>query len=208
MFLSYFLSILCAYLLGSIPSAVWIGKLFFGVDLRTQGSGNAGATNTIRILGLKAGIPVLLIDVAKGFAAVKLAPFIFTLIGENEASVYLSLACAVAVVLGHLFPVFAGFRGGKGVATLLGVTLALFPYAALCALSVFVVLLFATGYVSLGSIFAGLSFPFFVLFLFPPTSEIFRYLAFFVAILLLFTHRKNIRRLLNGTEPKTLYKKK
>ncbi|MDR0968917.1 MAG: glycerol-3-phosphate 1-O-acyltransferase PlsY [Lentimicrobiaceae bacterium] len=207
MLIGYLFAIFCAYLLGSIPTAVWIGKLFFGVDVRTQGSGNAGATNTIRVLGLKAGIPVLLIDVSKGFAAVKLAPLIFTLTGGGEATAYLSLACALAVVLGHIFPVFAGFRGGKGVATLLGVALGLFPHAALCALCVFVILLLATGYVSVGSIFAGLSFPFFVVFLFPPSNEILQYLAFFVAILLLFTHRKNMKRLLNGSESKTLYKK-
>ena len=110
------LLILGSYLLGSIPTAVWIGKAFYGIDVREFGSGNAGATNTFRVLGKKAGFPVLIIDVLKGSAAVALA-FLSPIAFENPDFVDLQLGLGVAVLLGHIFPVFAGFRGGKGVAT-------------------------------------------------------------------------------------------
>src|SRR5512137_2237345 len=118
--------ILLAYLIGSIPSAVWVGKLFYKIDIRKHGSGNAGATNVIRVLGYKAGIPVLLFDVFKGWFDVQVAMlFPHDLLPEDGLN-YLRMGLAVAAVLGHIFPVFAGFRGGKGVATLAGVGIALY----------------------------------------------------------------------------------
>jgi len=200
--LSFVLPVLLAYLLGSVPTAVWVGKRFYGVDVRTQGSGNAGATNTIRVLGLKAGIPVLLIDVFKGLAAVLLTPVVFHLFGGEDVSPYLMLASSAAVVLGHTFPVFAQFKGGKGVATLLGVGFGLYPMAAIGAVIIFASVLIISGYVSLGSISAGIAFPFMVIFLFLPSHPIYIYLSIAVAIFLPITHRKNIKRLLNGTESK------
>src|SRR5436190_3997200 len=115
------IALVAAYILGSIPSAVWIGKIFYGIDVREYGSGNAGATNTFRVLGKKAGIPVLAIDVLKGFSAVSLAYFQSEWVPATNAFVIFQLTLAVFAVLGHVFPVFAGFRGGKGVATLLGI---------------------------------------------------------------------------------------
>ncbi|MDO8896695.1 MAG: glycerol-3-phosphate 1-O-acyltransferase PlsY [Bacteroidales bacterium] len=202
------LPLVFAYLIGSIPTAVWVGKWFYKVDVREHGSGNAGATNTIRVLGLKAGIPVLLIDVIKGYIAVLMAPVLFELGGGEIMSPYLAILTAALAVVGHTIPVFAGFRGGKGVATLLGVGLGLFPVAAWVAVLIFAVMLIATKYVSLSSITAGVTFPFFVFFLFPPPNWAYYVLAVAVAIFLPYTHRKNIKRLIDGTESKINFSKK
>src|ERR1700740_2919718 len=144
------LLILSAYVLGSIPTAVWIGKLFYGIDVREFGSGNAGATNTFRVLGKKAGIPVLIIDILKGFGAVCLAHFGNYSVGAPEF-INFQIALGVSSLLGHIFPILAGFRGGKGVATLLGVVLAVQPGAASLALVVFLIVLLSFNYVSLAS---------------------------------------------------------
>lgn len=200
--------ILMAYLLGSIPSAVWVGRTFYGIDVRKEGSGNAGATNTIRVLGAKAGVPVLLIDVLKGWLAVFLmAWFIPESFGELLAT-YFRIGAATAAVLGHVFPVFAGFKGGKGIATLLGVGIALYPMAVLVVVGVFIFVLLVSGYVSLASILGSVSFPFIVIFLFNPGSLPLILLAVFVGILVPLTHRKNIRRLLNRSESKFSLKRK
>lgn len=201
------LGVLLSYMIGSIPTAVWVGKAFYHVDVRTQGSGNAGATNTIRVLGLKAGIPVLLIDVLKGFAAIKLMNWLLISYPAEPYNAYWLLAAAVAVVIGHTFPLWAGFRGGKGVATLLGVGFGLYPYAALIALIIFIVVLLLSRYVSLSSLAAGISFPFLVFFIFPADHWIFYALAIAVAVFLPFTHRKNISRLFSGTESKLILRK-
>ena len=162
-------SIVFAYLMGSIPTAVWVGKWFYGVDVRNEGSGNAGATNTIRVLGLKAGIPVLLIDVIKGSIAVAAVPLIMGAFGNDVVSPLLKIGAATAAVVGHTLPLFAGFRGGKGVATLLGVGLALFPVAAWVAVAIFAIVLTLSRYVSLASIRLVLPFLFwcFLFFLHP-----------------------------------------
>ncbi len=201
------LTIVIAYLLGSIPTAVWVGKWFYGVDVRNEGSGNAGATNTIRVLGVKAGIPVLLMDVFKGYLAVALVEMVMSFFEAGEVSPWLYIAAAAAAVVGHTLPLFAGFRGGKGVATLLGVGLGLFPLAAWVAVAIFVFLLITTRYVSVASITAGVTFPFFVFFVFPPPHWTYLVLAVFVAIFLPWTHRKNIKRLLNGTESRVHFRK-
>lgn len=201
------LSIIVAYLLGSIPTAVWVGKYYYGVDVRNEGSGNAGATNVIRVLGLKAGIPVLLVDVLKGYFAVIVVQHIVHATGGADASPVIEIFAAAAAVIGHTLPLFASFRGGKGVATLLGVGFGLFPYAAWVALGIFAVVLIITHYVSLGSITAGVTFPFFVAFVFPPPHWTYMILAVVVALFLPWTHRKNIQRLINGTESKINFKK-
>ena len=199
--------VLVAYLLGSIPSSVWIGKIFYGIDVREHGSGNAGTTNTIRILGYKAGIPVFIIDALKGWFAVFLTKIVFGYFPTIEMPEYMSFVAAVAVVLGHIFPVFAGFRGGKGVATLLGVGFGLIPIPALIALGIFMVVLFSFGYVSLASITAAVTLPFVTYFFVMPEHILLLLLTVAVAIFVPITHRQNIKRLLSGTENKFLKKK-
>lgn len=200
------LLVIVAYLLGSIPSAVWIGKKYYGIDVREHGSKNAGATNTLRVLGKKAALPVFLLDFFKGFAAVELS-YLSTYYseGDDNALFYYKLALSVAVVVGHMLPVFAGFRGGKGVATTAGVMLALQPVALLLSFTTFIIIFALTKYVSLGSMIGGVLFPVYIAFIFHgDTKQI--VFGIIVAVLLLFTHRKNIKRLINGTESKTTFK--
>ncbi len=190
-----------AYLLGSIPTAVWWGKRYYGIDVREFGSGNAGATNTFRVLGKKAGIPVLFIDIVKGTSAVLLAflsPFVF----ESNQFVNLQLGLGIAALVGHVFPIFAGFRGGKGVATILGVVICLTPITSLMVLGVFLIVLLATRYVSLSSMTAGLSFPFFLNIVLKNQNQTLLIFSLFVAALLILTHKKNIVRLLKRQETK------
>ena len=194
-----------AYLLGSIPSAVWIGKATKGIDVREHGSKNAGATNTMRVLGVKTGIPVLLIDVFKGFAAVKLALWSAGFESGTNAFVNFQLVLGAAAVVGHVFPVFAGFRGGKGVATIVGILLALHWQATFVAIVLFFITLFISKYVSLGSLMMGLSFPVSVIFIFRTDSISLKIFSMVVCILLFVTHRKNITRLLKGTENKATF---
>ena len=202
-----FLTFSLAYLLGSIPSAVIAGKITKGIDIREHGSHNAGATNVFRVLGAKIAIPVFLVDVLKGFLAVYLLS-IFSL--DDFISwppVTLKFILGMLAVLGHVFPVFAGFRGGKGVATLLGVVIGIMPYAALSGLGIFILFFVITHYVSVGSIFAGLSFPIFTIFIQHNEDPWIIGFSLFVATLLLFTHRKNIKRLIKGKESKIQFKK-
>ncbi|OQX81283.1 MAG: acyl-phosphate glycerol 3-phosphate acyltransferase [Bacteroidetes bacterium 4484_249] len=203
------LAILLAYLIGSVPTSVWIGRAFYNVDVRTKGSGNAGATNTIRVLGYKAGIPVLILDVLKGWFAVYIANFFW-----DESIVFpdlidLKIILAIAAVLGHVFPVYVGFKGGKGIATLLGIGFALYPLAATIAVGVFVLVLILTGYVSLSSIIASVTFPFVEILLLGHNDYItLMILAIAVAIFVPITHRENIKRLINKEESKFTIKKK
>jgi acyl phosphate:glycerol-3-phosphate acyltransferase len=194
------IEILLAYLTGAIPTAVWVGKIFYGIDIREHGSGNAGATNTIRVLGYKAGIPVLLFDVFKGWLAVQIALIFPHAQFSPDVLTYIRIALAVAAVVGHVFPVYAGFRGGKGVGTLAGVGIALYPLALLIVLGVFVITLAATRYVSVSSIFAALIFPLAVVFVTGQHHPGLVALSVLVAIFVPLTHLKNIRRLLKGTE--------
>ncbi len=197
-----------AYLLGSIPSAVWIGRRFYGVDVRQHGSKNAGATNTLRVLGLRAALPVFAIDMLKGLAAVMLSHLAGYPAG-SDAMFNLKVALVAAAVIGHILPVFAGFKGGKGVATLAGAVLGVYPLAVLLCLVVFAVVFGLTRYVSLGSMSAGVAFPVFVIGVFGERSLALIVFSVVIALLLLFTHRKNIRRLLSHTESKTyLFKRK
>jgi glycerol-3-phosphate acyltransferase PlsY len=201
------LLVLIAYLLGSIPSAVWISRKYYGIDIRQYGSKNAGATNMLRVLGKRAALPVFAIDMAKGFVAVQLAYFSGYMLG-SEAMFVMKIGLVGAAVLGHIFPLFAGFRGGKGVATLAGAVLGVYPPAVLLCLATFLVVLLFTHYVSLGSMIAGVMFPIYTYFVFGERSRVLIWFGVAVAVLLLFTHRKNTKRLLSGTESKTYIFKK
>jgi glycerol-3-phosphate acyltransferase PlsY len=195
---------LLSYLLGSIPTAVWIGKLFHGTDVREHGSGNAGTANTIRVLGWKTGIPVLIIDLAKGLAAA-LLPKIFNLAEPGSGLLTtLQIFAGITAITGHIFPVFAGFRGGKGVATVFGVLLAIQPVLTLCCLGVFLVVILLTGIVSVSSMSAGAAFPIFLFAFFDTPSVVFKVFSVIVAIALFITHRKNISRLLRGEEARLI----
>ena len=195
------LLLILAYLLGALPFSIIAGKVLKGIDIREHGSGNAGATNTFRVLGKKAGIPVLFLDVLKGFLAVSLAHY--SEFGPNtEMFINLSLAFGVAAVLGHVFPIYVGFRGGKGVATLLGLMIGVFPQAAFVSIVVFILTLFLSRYVSLSSIFAGLVFPIGVYFLSKVLVSTMIIFSVFVPVLLLATHQRNIERIFKGEESK------
>ena len=205
------LLVIAAYLLGSLSSAVWIGKKFYGIDIREHGSHNAGATNILRVLGKRAAIPVFAIDSAKGFAAVMLFHLAPSSLGESlaiphEAFVfYLKLILTGAVTLGHIFPIFAGFRGGKGVATMAGAVLAVNPPAVLLCMATFLIVLGATHYVSLSSVTAAVMFPVYNYFVFGNHYVPMIVFSVVLSIILIITHRKNLRRIVAGTESRIYY---
>lgn len=211
----HILFLLISYLTGSFPSAVWVGKIFYNKDVREYGSGNAGATNTFRVLGKSAGVPVLLLDVFKGWVSVNYIVFLsedFIPISGNVTSTQfeIQLAFGIAAVVGHLFPIFTGFRGGKGIATLLGILIGLNFTAALFSLLIFVFVFVISKYVSLASILASITFPA-VVFLILKESEVnssLEMFAIFVPVLTLITHQKNIERLIRGEENKAKFGKK
>ncbi|MFR9524509.1 MAG: glycerol-3-phosphate 1-O-acyltransferase PlsY [Rikenellaceae bacterium] len=197
-------ALVVAYLCGSIPNEVWIGKRFWGVDVREHGSKNAGSTNVLRVLGRKAAIPVFILDILKGFVAVSVMGLLpnFVEVDENLL-ISLKIASVFAAVLGHIFPIFAGFKGGKGVATLVGSIAAVHPPLVLLCFVAWFIVLAISHYVSLSSMVAGCLFPIFTLLL-PSTRTVTPLVVFSVvtAILLILTHRKNIGRLIDGTESK------
>ena len=201
--------LILSYLTGAFPSAVWYGRTFYNVDVREYGSGNAGATNTFRVLGKNAGIPVLFMDVFKGWLSVN---YIFLINSSNVFSPELlfenQLAFGIAAVIGHLFPIYTGFRGGKGIATMLGLLIGLQPYAASFSLIIFVIIFFIFRYVSLASMIASIAFPFFVMIILSSTNEPLNLFAIFVPILSLITHQKNIERLIRKEETKVKFGKK
>lgn len=189
------------YCLGSIPTAVWIGKYFYKIDVREYGSGNAGATNTFRVLGKKAGIPVMIIDVLKGFAAVCLAYYSPYPPNSNQF-INLELVIGIASLVGHIFPLFASFRGGKGIATLLGIVFGVHPYGALICMGVFIIVLLLSSYVSLSSMVSAISFPIIIIFIFKTTVPSLIIFSILIAIMVLITHQKNIERLIRKEESK------
>lgn len=192
-----------SYLLGSIPTSVWIGKVFYNLDVREHGSGNAGATNTFRVLGKAAGIPVLIIDVLKGWVSVMLAVW-FLVPGDSPVLFEnFRVLCGTAAVMGHVFPLFAGFRGGKGVATLLGVAAGMQPVAAMLCIALFLLVLLLTKYVSLGSILASLFYGLFLLLIDKVHHDATIIFAIMIPVLVILTHTKNIRRLIEGNESRT-----
>lgn len=197
---------LMAYLIGSIPTAVWYARKFHHIEIREHGSGNAGATNTFRVLGAKSGIIVLIIDILKGWFATKVAnlPFWLGAIHENDIMLY-KLIFGLIAVIGHVFPIYERFKGGKGVATLLGMVIALQFNIALACLGIFLVVFFLSKYVSLGSLLAALSYPILLLTkVVPPKANPQLMIGFGVVMCLtvVLTHRKNVKRLLKGEESK------
>jgi acyl phosphate:glycerol-3-phosphate acyltransferase len=196
------LLVLLAYFIGSVPTAVWISRSQFNIDIRDYGSGNAGATNTFRVLGARWGTTVMLIDMLKGLLAVKLALLIPYYVQNDFARTNFQIGLGLAAVLGHIFPIWAEFRGGKGVATLFGLVLGISPWSALGCVGIFLLVLFITRFVSLSSILASLAFPIFILIIFNVDNEAYRIFAIAVALLVILTHQKNINRLLRGSESK------
>lgn len=190
-----------AYLLGSIPTSVWLSRFLYKKDIRDFGSGNAGATNSFRVLGKKAGIFVMICDMLKGFVAVKLAYF-SAYTPYSELFVSLQVFLGIAAVLGHIFPLYAGFRGGKGIATLFGMILAIQYMVAVMLIVVFVIILMLTRYVSLSSILASIALPILVIYAYNEPELSYRVFSISAALLVVLTHHKNIGRLLEGNESK------
>ncbi|MBX7109822.1 MAG: glycerol-3-phosphate 1-O-acyltransferase PlsY [Chitinophagales bacterium] len=204
----FIIAFVLAYLIGAIPFSVWTGLLFYGKDVRKYGSGNAGATNTFRVLGTQAGIIVLFLDIVKGSIAVSLAYYLGGIPFDSDNFIFYELALGITAAVGHIFPVYLRFKGGKGVATLFGVGISVFPVAALACVMVFIIIFLLTRYVSLGSILAAITFP--VVIIFYGHVRQWPVLAFAIAIpcIILYTHRLNIRRLLKGEEHKIAFGKK
>ncbi len=207
-----------AYLIGSIPSAVWIGKSFYGVDVREKGSKNSGATNTIRVLGLLPGLFVLGIDAFKGWFAVYIGNFfgrfyteIWGMVSGAEYLTYFKLVLGIIAVIGHALPIYVGFKGGKGVATMLGVVIGIFEHLLPLILAVFVITFVLSKFISLASILTSIAFPI----LYVTCGHWLNYQVYvplivftcLVAIFIPYTHRKNIIRLINKEEPKFKFKK-
>jgi glycerol-3-phosphate acyltransferase PlsY len=189
-------------MIGSLPTSVWLGEAYFGIDVRDYGSGNAGATNTFRVLGKRAGAIVMIVDVFKGWTATSLALLLYYLDAiPYDYIIHFKLLFGILAVVGHIFPVYVNFKGGKGVATLLGMVLSIHLEAALLCILIFFIVLLTSKYVSLGSMIAALAFP--ILLLIPrfnpeePLLIVFGFILFAIVVL---THQKNIVRLINGEE--------
>ena len=197
-----------SYILGSIPNALWIGKVFKGIDIREHGSKNTGSTNAARVLGAKLGILTLILDISKGLIPTLIAIFLKTNFFENLTKIenldYVLVG--ICAILGHVFSIFMKFKGGKAVATTLGVFLVLVPKAILFAAIVFFIVFAISKYVSLSSIFAAISLPIFIYFLYH--QIIYTVLGVLIAILIVVKHKSNIERLRNGTESKFSLKNK
>lgn len=204
----FIISVAGGYLLGSVPSAVWAGRIFHGIDVREHGSGNAGATNVIRVLGWKTGIPVMLADIGKGWLAAILPHLLNAAEKGSSLEINMMIISGLAAITGHVYPLFAGFRGGKGVGTTVGVLIALHPLLTLSCLGVFLAVLLITGYVSVSSMSFGISFPLLLFTLFDTPSIIFKVFSVFIAVALIYTHRSNIKRLIRGEESKFIRKKR
>lgn len=210
--LSIFAVILLSYLVGAIPSSLWIGKIFFQLDIREHGSGNAGATNTFRILGWKAGTVVLLIDFGKGLFATTVISQVAWMIGSGPVQLYsnwdpeamILIFAGVSAVIGHMFPVYAGFSGGKGAATACGMLYGIEPVSISISLAIFLIVMFTTRYVSLGSVVSSLVYPFSQLtlrygFNWDIDGSVLLFSSF-LALAIVIKHKGNIERLLAGTE--------
>jgi glycerol-3-phosphate acyltransferase PlsY len=199
------LPMVVAYLLGAIPFGLLIGKLFGETDIRKVGSGNPGATNVWRLLGFKAAIWVFIGDIGKGALAVWMAQYWVGNIGIQGLSADMFyVLCALVVIVGHVFPVYTGFKGGKGVNTALGAMIMLLPFESLVSLMVFAIVLLVFRYVSLGSMIAAISFAVTILLekyaMHKDVALIYVFLSALLALLIVVTHRQNITRLLTGTE--------
>ncbi|MDP4285391.1 MAG: glycerol-3-phosphate 1-O-acyltransferase PlsY [Bacteroidota bacterium] len=195
-----FILIIVAYLIGSIPTALIVSRSLFNIDIREYGSGNMGATNTFRVLGSKYGTIVMVGDMLKGILAVALYNLLPYYLSNELDRTNLMIGLGLAAVIGHIYPVWAGFRGGKGVATLFGMVLAIQPIVAVNCIGVFLLVLYLTRYVSLSSILAGVALPICVLWIYNEKEVFYRVFAVAVAALVMLTHQKNITRLLKGSE--------
>ncbi|MGN6196861.1 MAG: glycerol-3-phosphate 1-O-acyltransferase PlsY [Ginsengibacter sp.] len=195
-----FILIILAYFIGSIPTAIIISKSFFNIDIREYGSGNMGATNTFRVLGPKFGTIVMIGDMLKGILAVSLYNLLPYYLTNELDRTNLMIGLGLAAVIGHIYPIWADFRGGKGVATLFGMVLAIQPIVAINCVGVFLLVLYLTRYVSLSSILAGVALPICVLWIYNEQEVFYRVFAVAVAALIVLTHQKNISRLLKGNE--------
>jgi acyl phosphate:glycerol-3-phosphate acyltransferase len=199
--LDYIIKILLAYLLGSVLGSLVIGKLRGGIDIRNVGSGNAGGTNALRTQGVWFALGVMLIDVGKGYLAAAILPTLFHLQEQQlhtPSSYWLPIACSATVVLGHVYPIWFGFRGGKGAATLIGVVLGLHPAAAIPVMAVWLSVLLLSGFVGLATMLATVSFP--LLAKWWLHSDALAGFGMAMVLLVLFTHRGNIARMRSGTE--------
>lgn len=193
-----------AYLLGSVPSSVWLGRAMKGIDLRDHGSGNAGATNAFRVLGHAIGTLVLLADMGKAFLAVSLSFLQTEILPGSEGWMVLRIGLGLLAVTGHIFPVFAGFRGGKGVAALAGIGLALHPWAALAAMGIYLVVFLFSRLSALGSLAAVISYPIWMMLVFHTPYWSLRIFSLLVPLLVIVTHRANIARMIKGKESTVL----
>jgi glycerol-3-phosphate acyltransferase PlsY len=199
--------VIAAYLIGAIPTSILYGRLKFGLDIREHGSGNAGATNTFRVLGKKAGSLVMAVDIFKGFLATCI-PFLFLyfdVIADGYQLVIWQIVCGIAAVVGHIFPVYERFKGGKGVASLLGMVLSLHTPAALVCIAIFLIVFLISKYVSLGSMLATLAFPIYFILSNPdqePSHKVLTIFGFILFVLVAYTHKTNIKRLMRGEENK------
>lgn len=202
------LAVLLAYLIGSIPSAIWVSKWFFGIDVRDYGSNNAGATNTFRVIGKFAGFTVLFFDILKGWASVKLLTTFILYQTDSLEFINMQLIVGITAVLGHVFPIYEKFQGGKGVATLMGIILAINFSAAIGCVIIFLVIFIFFSYVSLGAIVAAIFFPIITVFILRIESLSLIYFSIFISILVILTHKPNIYRLLNKDENKMKIKLK
>jgi glycerol-3-phosphate acyltransferase PlsY len=195
-----FILIILAYLIGSTPTALIVSNSFFNIDIRDYGSGNMGATNTFRVLGPKFGTVVMIGDMLKGILAVALYNLLPYYLTNELDRTNLMLGLGLAAVIGHIYPIWADFRGGKGVATLFGMVLAIQPIIAINCVGVFLIVLYLTRYVSLSSILAGVALPICVLWIYNEQEVFYRVFAVAVAALIVLTHQKNISRLIKGNE--------
>lgn len=207
--LEFLLIIIASYLTGAFPTSFLLGKLFYNIDIRKFGSGNAGATNTFRVLGRKSGIVVLLIDILKGYVVIKYIYFFKSInlleIVNTDLFFQYQLLFGLAAIIGHIFPVYINFKGGKGIATILGILISLNLTAALYSCAVFLVILFLTKYVSLSSIIACFFYSIFILFVYESNIQSEKIFSIFVLFLSLITHRKNILRLIKKEETKVKF---
>ena len=202
------IAVLLAYFIGSIPSAIWVSKWFFGVDVRDYGSNNAGATNTFRVIGRVAGFTVLFFDILKGWVSVKILTSLILYEPQSSEFINMQLVVGITAVIGHVFPIYEKFQGGKGVATLMGIILAINFSAAIGCVVIFLLIFIFTSYVSLGAIVAAIFFPIITIFIIRVESISVVYFSIFISILVILTHKPNIYRLLNKDENKMKIKLK
>ncbi len=208
--ISFIIIILLSYLVGSIPTSIILSKTLKGIDIRDYGSGNAGGTNAIRVLGWKIGAAVMIIDVLKGVIATIFISQIRVDVPSLQPEM-IKIVAGLMAVIGHIWTIFAGFHGGKGVGTGAGMLISLYPVAALICIAVFIIVLVTVRMVSVSSMSAAIALPIVLLILknvfMRPVSDVLLYFSFFIAILIVFTHRSNIVRIYRGKENRVRFKK-